>query len=383
MLFSLEAVQALHGDALLVHFGTPAAPQLMVIDGGPGTVYDRHLKPRLLQLKNSRAPDEATPLPIRLMMISHIDDDHINGVLSLLRDLDQQRRRGPLPFRIDDFWFNSFDDIVGKQARTVAVPDKSPGPSGGVKTAAVGSVPAGADLEHSTRLVLASVPQGREVRDLLKKLAIRSNGAFGGGLVLRPAGPKPQPAPLEITVIGPSKQRKDDLNAKWDTELIKKGLAKTAAYVDRSIENLSSIVLLVESGKKSMLLTGDARGDDVLEGLRAAGKIKGSKPLALDVLKLPHHGSIRDADVDFFELLRADHYVVSANGKHENPDLETMQMLTRVRSDDRFSIHLTNHTPWLDKFFAAEKKKKRKYRVLYPEDTAGRTIVNLGSALKD
>ena len=85
MLFSLEAVQALHGDSLLVHFGTPAAPQLMVVDGGPRTVYDRHLKPRLLELKKSRVPDEAKPLPIRLMMISHIDDDHINGILELLR----------------------------------------------------------------------------------------------------------------------------------------------------------------------------------------------------------------------------------------------------------------------------------------------------------
>lgn len=382
MLFSLEAVQALHGDALLVHFGTSAAPQLMVVDGGPGTVYERHLKPRLLELKKRRAPDEATPLAIRLMMISHIDDDHINGLLELLRDLDEQRTRGPLPFRIDDFWFNSFDDIVGKEARTVAMPGKGRGPSGGVKTAAIGDVPDSADLEQSARLVLASVPQGREVRGLLKKLAIRANGAFGGRLVMLPAHPAPQPDPLAITVIGPSKQRKDDLNAKWDKELVRKGLARTAAYVDRSIENLSSIVLLVTCGKKSMLLTGDARGDDVLEGLRAAGKLEGGKPLALDVLKLPHHGSIRDADVDFFELLRADHYVVSANGKYNNPDLATMQMLTRVRSDDRFSIHLTNHTPWLDRFFAAEKKRKRRYRVLYPEDTGGRTIVNLGTPVK-
>src|SRR3954469_7874325 len=104
MLFSLEAVQALHGDSLLVHFGTAAAPQLIVVDGGPSTVYAKHLKPRLLELKKSRVADATKPLVIGLMMISHIDDDHINGILALLRELDAQRGKRPLPFQIDDFW---------------------------------------------------------------------------------------------------------------------------------------------------------------------------------------------------------------------------------------------------------------------------------------
>ena len=56
-------------------------------------------------------------------------------------------------------------------------------------------------------------------------------------------------------------------------------------------------------------------------------------------------------------------------------------MLTRIRQDDGFTIHLTNHTEWLDTFFAAERKKKRKYSVSYPEDHGGRTIVNLGEKL--
>jgi beta-lactamase superfamily II metal-dependent hydrolase len=383
MLFTLEAVQALHGDALLLHFGQTSAPELMVIDGGPSTVYDNHLRPRLLELKKSRAGDKA--LPVRAIMISHIDDDHINGILSLLRDLDQQRTRGPLPFRIDDFWFNSFDDLVGKEAQTVAVPSKRARSDGeGLRTAAVGSpVPPDADLSHTAGLVVASVTQGRDVRDLVKTLGIPANKAFGTKPIMLSSQPKPKIAPLTITVVAPSKARKDDLNVKWDKVLVKKGLAKTAAYVDTSVENLSSIVMLVEAGQKSMLLTGDARGDDVLAGLRAVKKIAGKKPLKLDILKLPHHGSIRDTDTDFFELLPAAHYVVSANGKYDNPDLATMQMLSKVRTDDNFTIHLTNHTPWLDKFFESEKKKQRKYKVSYPEDTGGRTIVNLGDELED
>ena len=44
-----------------------------------------------------------------------------------------------------------------------------------------------------------------------------------------------------------------------------------------------------------MLLTGDARGDDVLAGLREAGLLRRS-PLHVDVLKLPHHGSDRNVE---------------------------------------------------------------------------------------
>ena len=92
-------------------------------------------------------------------------------------------------------------------------------------------------------LVVASVTQGREVRNLVKTLGIPANQAFGKKLIMLSAQPKPKIAPLMITVVGPSKARKDDLNVKWDKELVKKGLAKTAAYVDKSVENLSSIVM--------------------------------------------------------------------------------------------------------------------------------------------
>ena len=55
----------------------------------------------------------------------------------------------------------------------------------------------------------------------------------------------------------------------WLKERKKKGKspqAALAAYVDKSVPNLSSIVLLAEAKGKRMLLTGDARGDKILQG---------------------------------------------------------------------------------------------------------------------
>jgi hypothetical protein len=78
-------------------------------------------------------------------------------------------------------------------------------------------------------------------------------------------------------------------------------------------------------------------------------------------------------DADYFETIVADHYVVSADGKFANPDVATLEMISKARPDDRFTIHLTYPTDKfnvaaigrkVEKFFAAEKKAGRKYKVV-------------------
>src|SRR5687768_4181283 len=114
MLFTLEALQAKHGDSLLLHYGKANAPKLIVIDGGPAGVYKAGLRPRLAELKESRSPDE--PLSIRMLMVSHLDDDHINGVLAFLDELVEKKDNNEeLPYDILTLWHNSFDDIIGNE----------------------------------------------------------------------------------------------------------------------------------------------------------------------------------------------------------------------------------------------------------------------------
>ena len=76
--------------------------------------------------------------------------------------------------------------------------------------------------------------------------------------------------------------------------------ALAAEFVDESIHNLSSVVVLAEFDGKRMLLTGDARGDFILESLREAKLLKNGK-LAVDIFKVPHHGSVRNAAAELFE----------------------------------------------------------------------------------
>ncbi len=180
---------------------------------------------------------------------------------------------------------------------------------------------------------------------------------------------------LKATIVGPLKDQLEALQTQWDKFVKKKHAtpedhaAAIAAYLDESVPNLSSVVVLAELGGKRILLTGDARGDFVLEGLKAAGVL--DQTLHLDVLKVPHHGSNRDVEVDFFRKVTADHYVISANGKYGNPDPETLEMIAAARGQDEFTIHLTNHDgegglhELLDKFVAKAEAAGAKFKVAY------------------
>jgi hypothetical protein len=134
---------------------------------------------------------------------------------------------------------------------------------------------------------------------------------------------------------------------------------------------------------RTMLLTGDARGDDILEGLTTAGLL-GSGRCHVDLLKIPHHGSDRNVSTEFFRQVTADHYVVSANGQNGNPDVAMLQMLSEARQgDDNFTVHLTNPEPRLEAFFIAERARGRTYTATFREPQKLSMKVDLGDRLDD
>lgn len=381
MLFTLEALEAKEGDCLLLHWGDPDAPRLILIDGGPRGVYNQRLKGRLAELREAQDDPDA-PLLIEQLMVSHIDADHIAGVLDLTQAMIRADERGTAsPYRILTLWHNSFDDIVGNRGA-----DLLAAVGASVSAAGAGGLP-GVRLGHQSALVLAGVGQGRELRKNAERLSLNVNSPFDE-LVMAPKQGKAThefPDGLEFTVLGPDQESLEDLQEKWDKDLPKilekeKADLEAAAYLDSSAANLSSISVLAEAAGKTILLTGDALGSSVLSGLERAGLLAegGDSKLPVDVLKMPHHGSIRNVDRDFFERLPAKHYVFSANGRHHNPDLETIEMLTEIRADDDFTIWLTNHTEWTDEHFAKDRAAGRTYEVIHRADDASSLVLDLG-----
>jgi hypothetical protein len=346
MIFTLEALRAKKGDALLLHVGDPEDPALMVIDGGPGGVYRSSLKPRLDALR--AAQRDGGPLPIRLLMVSHIDDDHINGVLDLTAQLREEKRDRREPsYRIGGLWHNAFDDVVGNGIGALAEVSAASVDAAGLTDAFVSRLA----VQDRSEAVLASVPQGRQLRDDARFLGVAVNAPFQDLILAKGDDAPVSPAlvaGLETWVVGPRSVKLREFQDRWDEELRRRGLAApeevtTAAYLDDSAFNLASIVVLMAFGGKELLLTGDARGDEVLAGLEEAGLLAPGGSRHLHCLKLPHHGSDRNVEEEFFRRLPADHYVVSGDGSHGNPELETFRMLLAARRDDggAFTVHLT------------------------------------------
>jgi hypothetical protein len=335
---TLKAVQAKHGDALLL----TAAGATVLIDGGPPGVFNRFLEPHLEALDDGGEE----PPEIDLLMVSHIDSDHIAGILDMTGDMIEAQEEDARPLvRVRRAWFNSFADTIARTG--LAKPSAATASAASLASAFDDLGLSGLSHEHPS-LVLSSVKQGRNLRRDLKTLSIDINARFKDRLAL--AGNANTPwsvSDLTLTVIGPTKVELDALKKEWAKQLPKilakeaKKAARTAAAaaLDKSVFNLASIVVIAEAGGKRMLLTGDARGDMILRWLKAAG-FPGGKA-HFDLIKIPHHGSDRNVTTEFFKKVTADHYLVSGDGKHGNPEPEMFRMLFEARGDAPYTVHMT------------------------------------------
>jgi beta-lactamase superfamily II metal-dependent hydrolase len=353
----------------MLHYGSADEPHLMLIDGGPSNVYKPHLKPRLLKIHEDRGLEEGEPLPVDVVMVSHLDDDHIKGIL----DLTKEQRSGPdMRLEVDSLWHNSFDDLLKTRPTKLKVEAgfgaaafDSRGDSGSALASIGQNAMSSDDLEDKDEMqsakVLASIPQGRQLRDDAKVLGWKPNRTFKSKLILATHATKAVKLKggVKVTVVGPMQPEMVALQEAHDKWLRNQDKKKTspeaalAAFVDESVPNLSSIVVMMEAEGKRILLTGDARGDKILEGLELVRVLEKGGNMHVDVLKVPHHGSDNNMAPVFFERLMADHYVFSGNGEHGNPERETLKMLLDGRGNADYEIHFTYPVDEID----AERKK--------------------------
>lgn len=363
---TLEALNALAGDCLLLRYGPKNDERLWIIDGGPKRdgkkkieVWSDVLLPRLAEILEER--QAAPPLPVALGMVSHIDDDHINGIQQVTSQLVALKPK-PGDVRFDRFWFNSFDQMVGP---------KPAGVSQEVKAASLQSlvdpvnVPGVTD-EHATA-VMQSVKQGNALASDLRALGLDRNLPVNDFVSAKADQPPYQIDGATVTVLGPLANRLEKLREEWAEALSKPTKAKRQAALqelfvprgkeDKSVPNLSSIVVLVEIDGRKLLLTGDAHGDDVVAAWKELGL--GDQPAKLDLVKMPHHGSIRNCTRPFVEFFLADHYVFSADGKHDNPDAPAVEATVKFHGARPMTMHFTNEDVTWAKPYTLEKGGKK------------------------
>ena len=339
----LNTIQAEFGDALLLeHKATGGSTHWYLVDGGPGGNYADNLKEVLESVSKKGGALDA-------VVLSHVDNDHVLGLIDLFNDLLQAQVAGTPPvIGVSELWHNSFELVPG-----------NPAVENDVKAAFATASASGAAMETFGASVLGQ-GEGFQLRIKALQLGLTPNLGFPNQEIRVETAPVIQRDGLTFRIVGPSQPNLQDLRDDWVDWLkthepkIASGSPLAAAAADDSIPNLSSVCLLVSEGTRSALLTGDARGEHILQNLEALKIIPKAGSLHVDLLKMPHHGSDRNSDPEFFERITADRYVFSANGKDGNPDTATLIWLAEAlkKQKRKAKIFATNRTPSTDKLKA-------------------------------
>lgn len=358
----IEIFPSASGDCLLL---TSSDDRRLLADAGLPEAYDAFIAGPLSKLREDGKR-------IDIAYVSHIDRDHIGGILKLLDDevkwraYDHLKAKGsrlrapkvPRPPQIAEIWHNAFlEDIEQtKKIKVGSALSASAGALAGLNAAGGGTSESMA-LAAETEMLALSVADAIEVnwRIGADQLGIPLNPPAKGGLMTAQLGKPVRLGSLEITVLGPASKQLEELREDWVEYLTKK-----AAYIEtlrkrhqRDVENLSSgtspgelaalsqafaekiekdvtppnlasLVLLVEEGGRRVLLTGDAGDVSLLEYFEEAKLFDTDGRLEVDVLKVPHHGAKNSYSDEFARKVRASHLVFCGDGEHHNPEPEVV-----------------------------------------------------------
>jgi beta-lactamase superfamily II metal-dependent hydrolase len=316
--FSIELLPAGYGDSLVVEYGKKNDRHQLLIDAGPHFFWET-VQAGLMRRTNDR---------YELFVITHVDEDHIGGAISLLDDPN-------LKHRVDHIWFNGYvhcseggnvlGPVNGEQLTSRIVnggfrwnkgfrwppgADRfgSDDVGGPVVVPGTGDLPA-VDLPGGARAVLLS-PTGTKLAAMERvwKRAVRKAGLVEG---LGDTGHTASPAPHE--------RERPQLPDPLDRAAITRLAAVDAR--DGSAANGSCIAFILEYDDKRLLLGADAHAGVLGDGLKRYAMQVGEKRVRLDLVKLAHHGSNANISTRMLELIDCDRWLISTNGlNYGHPD---------------------------------------------------------------
>lgn len=376
MTLHLVVIQAGPGDCLVVERRVGSRVRRYLIDGGPENIYAAHLEPYLRSVGAAGGSLDA-------IVLSHVHNDHVVGLLDLLTEVRRRRVAGEPPLLpIGALWHNSFS-LVPADVPGGAVGDRAATPELAARVAAVlAAAAASASASGLAAPRAAAAIQGYSEGDQLRRAAIALdlplNEPFPDREILVETAPELEADGLRLRFIGPSRKRLSNLREEWLAWLRKHGQdvldgdPTAAAAADRSVPNLGSVSILARWLGRSLLLTGDGLGKDLLRNLEDLGIVPAGGRLHVNVLKLPHHGSNRNVDRRFLERVTADRYVISADGKDGNPDFETLVWIAETlrAQGRRAQIVATNRTPSTERLIRELPPRTFGYRMRYPASGA-------------
>lgn len=337
-MFEIEMLPAREGDGLWIRYGDVKNPKQILIDGGRKAT-GKDILARLQDLPRTKRTFE-------LLIVSHIDRDHIEGVLELLKDRT---------LKFKDIWFNGYCHLRDEE-------------SFGIKQGEL----------LSTVLLDNRLPWNVKFRG--KAVCLPANGVkklrLDGGMAL--------------TLLSPDRDQLIKLEPKWLEECKAAGLiprkkpvrteppgiesfgridietlANSDFLSDSAEPNGSSIAVLLEFEKKRALLAADAHPARLIASIKTLKK--NSKSLKLDVFKIAHHGSEKNISKELLELVDCPRFLISTNGSYfKHPKAAAIARI--VKFNGRDSTLYFNYRNGLTKVWNSDSfKKTYGYQVVLPE----------------
>lgn len=274
-------------------------------------------------------------------MITHIDNDHINGIKAFLKENGDADN--PQIIGVDEVWYNGFFHMNTREVQSGEVPYY-------LKEIMQSMILTNHEVtENGTEEI--GVSQGNALSKLLLDGGYHWNFAFHNKAVSTEFGKCFQLcSKLKLTLLNPGQEQLQELANYWIGELRKtiknfvicenrlyseafesymqwenddsdtrmedisfsavchnwEQLAEMPEVeIDASKTNRSSIAFMLEYEEMKLLFPGDCPIQLIMEEL----------PNQIDFVKLPHHGSNRDVCYEFLNNTQVSYYLLSTDGK--------------------------------------------------------------------
>lgn len=295
-LFRIHVLPAQRGDALWIEYGARNAPKHILIDGGITATGRDYLRQRIEEV--------GAPLHFELLVVTHIDLDHIQGILQLMGNL-------PSGITFGDIWFNGWEQLKGIGPQEFGVKE-------GIALS---------QLLQKHKAVWNKASKGKAIA--LKEDDDLITYTFADG--------------MEVTVLAPAHAQLERLRERWSEVVEEFGseekaeslgeerlhpeleglglepmgpidveaLAKTRFSEDDTVPNGSSIALLLEYRGKKALMLADAYPSVITKSLKTLSPTTRFKA---DVVKLAHHGSRNNTNRALASQLSSPTWIFSSNG---------------------------------------------------------------------
>lgn len=353
----IKSYPAKNGDAFLVKVSPD--PFAMLIDGGYADTFRRYIKSDLENLA-------ACGYSLDLVVATHIDADHISGLLSFF--LLNGTAQAPDIIPVHEVLHNSLRSLAAPTKERVVMRQDD---EAILRDICLQGYQQPKEVNSSEQEI--SARQGISLARLLCERGYQWNTHTGETPIGGDGLAELSLSQGKITILGPNKTRLGALKKWWMSEMRRMGwvgslhelddafeflcsyevvnpgeqmLASSEAdlaraYVpDNSITNGSSISLIVEVEGRHLLFLGDSWADDTVDALGTNG------PSIFDAVKIAHHGSAHNTSLDLLDLVDSPHFFISTNGAgHAHPDYAVLKAIVDRPAAFCRTLHFNYSTP--------------------------------------